>query len=109
MNAPVRVVSGFVGRVTVTVPWTSLMSSSCTVMVSGLTITVTPHTTHQTGGQSELAPLYSITHENLPSFFIFSDTMTDSLFFSMGSRLECSTVVLYRRFYHFDCLVAAGS
>ena len=38
-----RVLSGFVNRITVTVPWTSLMSSSCTVEVSGLSITVSPH------------------------------------------------------------------
>ena len=70
VNAPVRVVSGFVGRVTVTVPWTSLMSSSCTVMVSGLTITVTPHSTaHQTGGQSEL--LLSILAQLLNIIFLF--------------------------------------
>ena len=41
-GAPVQVVSGYLGRVTISVPWSALMSESCRVEVSGLTLSVMP-------------------------------------------------------------------
>ena len=41
-GAPVQVVSGYLGRVTISVPWSALMSDSCRVEVTGLTLSVMP-------------------------------------------------------------------
>ncbi len=41
-GAPVKVLSGYLGRVTVSVPWTALLKDSCKVEVSGLTLSVVP-------------------------------------------------------------------
>lgn len=40
---PVRVVSGFIECVTVSVPWAALLKESCVVELSGLTVSVAPH------------------------------------------------------------------
>ena len=37
-----QVVSGYLGRVTISVPWSALMSDSCHVEVTGLTLSVMP-------------------------------------------------------------------
>lgn len=67
-GAPVEVVSGYLGRVTISVPWSSLMSDSCKVEVTGLMLSVMPRI-----GLS--------TTEDLA-------TMTDSLF--LGSNMSSS-------------------
>ena len=41
-GAPVQVVSGYLGQVTISVPWSALMSDSCRVEVTGLTLSVMP-------------------------------------------------------------------
>lgn len=41
-GAPVQVVSGYLGRVTISVPWSALMSDSCRVEVTGLMLSVMP-------------------------------------------------------------------
>ncbi len=41
-GAPLKVLSGYIGRVTVSVPWTALLKDSCKVEVSGLTLSVMP-------------------------------------------------------------------
>lgn len=41
-GSPVQVVSGYLGRVTISVPWSALMSDSCKVEVAGLTLSVMP-------------------------------------------------------------------
>ena len=41
-GAPVQVVSGYLGRVTISVPWGALMSDSCRVEVTGLMLSVMP-------------------------------------------------------------------
>lgn len=46
ISAPVHVVSGYIGCVSVSIPWSSLMRDSCTVELSGLSLTVTPSGTH---------------------------------------------------------------
>ena len=42
-SAPVKVSSGYIGRVRVTVPWTSLLKDSCKVEISGLALAVIPN------------------------------------------------------------------
>ena len=42
-GVPVRVVSGFIECVTVSVPWAALLKESCVVELAGLTIRVAPH------------------------------------------------------------------
>ena len=54
-SAPVRVVSGYIGHVTVSVPWTALLKDSCKVEISGLALSIVPHiapstTTDEPGG-----------------------------------------------------------
>ena len=39
---PVEVVAGFIEQVTVSVPWSALLTESCTVEISGLTVCVAP-------------------------------------------------------------------
>ena len=52
ISAPVRVVSGYIGRVCVSIPWSALMRESCTVEVSGLCVTIAPSSVHY-GNQGE--------------------------------------------------------
>ena len=42
-GVPVQVLSGFIEHVTVSVPWAALLTESCTVELSGLTVCVAPH------------------------------------------------------------------
>ena len=42
-SAPVRVLSGYIGRVTVSVPWTALLKDSCKVEISGLALSIVPY------------------------------------------------------------------
>ena len=56
VSAPIQVVSGYIGQITVSIPWSSLMRSSCKVEVSGLTVTVTPSQSCY-GGQGEFSEL----------------------------------------------------
>ena len=42
---PLRVVSGFIECVTVSVPWAALLKESCVVELCGLTVCVAPHRT----------------------------------------------------------------
>ena len=48
-SAPVQVVSGYLGRVTISIPWSSLMNDSCKVEVAGLTLSVMPRVTFSSG------------------------------------------------------------
>ena len=48
-GAPVQVVSGYLGRVTISVPWSTLMSDSCRVEVTGLMLSVMPCLTSVAG------------------------------------------------------------
>lgn len=48
-SAPLEVVSGYIGCVSISIPWSSLMSSSCKVEISGLNITVTPSCSQYSG------------------------------------------------------------
>jgi hypothetical protein len=75
-GAPVQVVSGYLGRVTISVPWGALMSDSCRVEVTGLMISVMPC-------------LSSAAGEDLA-------TMTDSLFFgsNMTNSLQMAEEVM---------------
>ncbi len=43
VGAPVQVVSGYIECVTVSVPWSALLKDNCKVELSGLTLTVAPH------------------------------------------------------------------
>lgn len=43
MGVPVRVLSGFIECVTVSVPWAALLKDSCVVELVGLTLCVAPH------------------------------------------------------------------
>ena len=42
-GAPVKVISGYLGCVTVTVPWTALLKDNCKVEISGLALCVAPN------------------------------------------------------------------
>jgi autophagy-related protein 2 len=64
MSAPVHIVSGYIGRITVSIPWSALMKENCIVEVSGLNVTIKP----------------SGYYYGNPS------TMTDSLFYNMTTR-----------------------
>ena len=52
MNAPVRIVSGRIGEVNVTIPWKALIRDNCTVQISGLKLVITPQvfSNYTTGG-----------------------------------------------------------
>ena len=52
MNAPIRIVSGCIGEVNVTIPWKALIRDNCTVQISGLKLVVTPQvfSNYTTGG-----------------------------------------------------------
>lgn len=41
-SVPVRIEDGFIGSITVTIPWSSLISDNMVVEVSGLEVTLTP-------------------------------------------------------------------
>ena len=43
MGAPVQVLSGYIERVTVSVPWAALLKDNCKVELSGLNLTIAPH------------------------------------------------------------------
>ncbi len=51
-GAPVRVLAGYLGRVTVSVPWAALLTDSCKVEIGELSLTVAPHL-HLGGGAEE--------------------------------------------------------
>lgn len=73
-GAPVKVVSGYLGCVTVSVPWTALLKDSCKVEVSELTLCVAPDLQHSVGEEA--------------------GSMTDSLFFGMTSSMQLAEEVL---------------
>ena len=53
-GAPLKVLSGFIGRVTVSVPWSALLKENCKVEISGLALSVAPYTVPtQTDEQSK--------------------------------------------------------
>ena len=61
-GAPLKVLSGYIGHVTVSVPWSALLKENCKVEISGLALSVAPHTLpHQTDEQGE----YIHVHVNL--------------------------------------------
>ena len=41
-NAPVRIVSGCIGEVKLTIPWAALIRDNCQVQISGLKLVITP-------------------------------------------------------------------
>jgi len=41
-NAPVRIVSGCIGEVKLTIPWKALIRDNCQVQISGLKLVITP-------------------------------------------------------------------
>ncbi|XP_064403938.1 autophagy-related protein 2 homolog B-like isoform X2 [Halichondria panicea] len=51
-GAPVRVLAGYLGRVTVSVPWAALLTDSCKVEIGDLSLTVAPDL-HLGGGSEE--------------------------------------------------------
>ena len=51
-GAPVKVISGYLGCVTVTVPWTALLKDNCKVEISELTLCVAPDLQHSTGDEA---------------------------------------------------------
>ena len=42
-GAPVKVLSGYIGHVTVSVPWSALFKENCKVEISGLALSVAPY------------------------------------------------------------------
>ena len=53
-GAPLKVLSGYIGHVTVSVPWSALLKENCKVEISGLTLSIAPHTLpHQTDEQGK--------------------------------------------------------
>ncbi len=52
-GVPLRVVSGFIECVTVSVPWAALLKESCVVELSGLTVCVAPQRILQLEDYSE--------------------------------------------------------
>lgn len=42
MESPLELVEGFVGSIEVAVPWAALLTDHCTVLVSGLQLTLQP-------------------------------------------------------------------
>ena len=53
-GAPLKVLSGYIGHVTVSVPWSALLKENCKVEISELALSVAPHTPpHQTDEQGE--------------------------------------------------------
>ena len=42
-GAPVKVISGYIGHVTVSVPWSALLKENCHVEISGLALSVAPY------------------------------------------------------------------
>ncbi|KAL5463584.1 hypothetical protein EMCRGX_G032495 [Ephydatia muelleri] len=71
-SAPLRIHSGYIGKVTIHVPWTALLRDSCKVEIRGLFISVVPQPFASDGAAS----------------------MTDSLFFSMTTSHQLAEEVL---------------
>ena len=92
-SAPVKVLSGYFSRVTVSVPWTALLKDSCTVEISGLSLSVIPQIASNTSEEHSEC-IVIIAHDFviyyvcklMLSRFCCVAFMTDSLFFSMTSR-----------------------
>ncbi|XP_020613758.1 autophagy-related protein 2 homolog A-like [Orbicella faveolata] len=47
---PVEIIDGFIGSISVSVPWTALLSESCCLDIQGLEVTITPRQRVDTGG-----------------------------------------------------------
>jgi len=46
---PVEIIDGFIGSISVSVPWTALLSESCCLDIQGLEVTITPRQRVDTG------------------------------------------------------------
>ena len=46
---PVEIIDGFIGSMSVSVPWTALLSESCCLDIQGLEVTITPRQRVDTG------------------------------------------------------------
>ncbi|XP_039616656.1 autophagy-related protein 2 homolog A isoform X1 [Polypterus senegalus] len=53
MGAPLEIVDGFIGSISVTIPWAALVTDNCTVIVNGLQITCRPKYRTTTGVDSQ--------------------------------------------------------
>jgi len=51
---PVEIIDGFIGSISVSVPWTALLSESCCLDIQGLEVTITPRQRVDTGTRSRL-------------------------------------------------------
>ena len=46
---PLEIIDGFIGSISVSVPWTALLSESCCMDIQGLEITIAPKQRIETG------------------------------------------------------------
>jgi len=46
---PVEIIDGFIDSISVSVPWTALLSESCCLDIQGLEVTITPRQRVDTG------------------------------------------------------------
>ena len=54
MNAPIEILDGFVGSLSVFIPWTNLFRDNCRLEISGLNVTVAPRNGFQAANSREL-------------------------------------------------------
>ncbi len=57
-GAPIRVLAGYLGHVTVSVPWSALLTDSCRVEIAELSLTVAPHL--RQGGEGDGEYVWSV-------------------------------------------------
>lgn len=59
-GAPLKVVSGYIGRVTVSVPWSALLKENCKVEISGLAVSIAPYSVpYQNDDEQGMYVLYT--------------------------------------------------
>ena len=80
-----RIHSGYIGKVTIHVPWTALLRDSCKVEIRGLFISVVPQPFASDGAGEEERVVSTLCQLSVRVCAIAS-SMTDSLFFSMTTR-----------------------
>ena len=57
-GAPVKVLSGYIGHVTVSVPWSALFKENCRVEISGLALSVAPYSVPYQNDEGTCTSMY---------------------------------------------------
>ena len=61
-NVPIEIVDGFIGSISVTIPWSALLSDNTVMEINNLELTIQPKQRNDNGGHLLIFLLFKITN-----------------------------------------------